>query len=90
MARPDKDEADLAGEGLMPTILRRSGSDFLRADVLTTPRAMIHFCEDCGFEGAAFGRRDGDRILSFCGWVDGQPQCIGKGRAAPADLLGAA
>lgn len=74
----------------MPTILLRSGPDFIRNDVTVTPRAMIHRCEDCGFEGAAFGIRQGDRLLSFCGWIDGDAKCIGKGREAPADLLGSA
>jgi hypothetical protein len=71
----------------MPTVLRRSGPDFIRNGAAVTPRAMIHFCEDCNFEGAAYGIRQGGKLLSYCGWVDSAPACIRMG-AAPADLLG--
>jgi hypothetical protein len=43
--------------------------------------APIYFCEVCGFEGAAFGQKHGDQVLSYCGWVDGRPVCVGKGAA---------
>jgi len=66
----------------MPTILRRSGPDFERDGQMVTPRAMIHFCETCGYEGAAFGIRRGDKLLSYCGWVNGDAVCVGKGRVA--------
>jgi hypothetical protein len=52
----------------------------MRDGAMVTPRAMIHFCETCGFEGAAFGIHRGDRLLSYCGWVNGRPVCVGKGR----------
>jgi hypothetical protein len=65
----------------MPTIMRRSGPDIVRDGVTVTPRAMIHVCEECGYEGAAFGVHQGDRLFSFCGWRDGNPVCVGKGRA---------
>lgn len=45
---------------------------------MVTPMALIHYCEDCGYEGAAFGVHSGGRILSYCGWVDGEPKCIHK------------
>lgn len=73
----------------MPTVLRRSGPDFERDGTIVTPRAMIHFCEECGFEGASFGIHKGEKLLSYCGWVNGNPVCIGKGRAG-GDLLGRA
>lgn len=63
----------------MPTTLRRSGPDMPDYRGKTkTPRAMIHFCEGCGYEGAAFGEREGGRLLSYCGWSNGNPVCINK------------
>lgn len=73
----------------MPTVLRRSGPDFTRAGAGVTPRAMIHFCEGCGYEGAPFQVRTGGKLLSYCGWADGAPVCVGKGRAG-SDLFGRA
>lgn len=72
----------------MPTVLRRSGPDILirkGADFERhTPRAMIHFCETCGFEGAAFGVHADGKLLSYCGWQNGAPVCVGKGRRGEA------
>ncbi len=69
----------------MPTILRRSGPDTLGKDGKhTTPRAMIHFCETCGYEGAAFLLRDGHKLLSYCGWQNGAPVCVGKAKREAA------
>jgi hypothetical protein len=45
--------------------------------------APIYTCEGCGFVGAPFGIHQGDRVLSYCGYRDGQPTCVGKGRKAP-------
>lgn len=63
----------------MPSVLRQSGPKHLNANgEIITPRAMVHFCEACGWEGAAFGDTvDGVRVY-FCGW-DGRPVCVGKG-----------
>lgn len=66
----------------MPTVLRKSGPAFERDGKLIEPRAMIHFCEDCGFEGAAFGETVDGKMRSWCGWQGGKPVCIGQGRAA--------
>lgn len=64
---------------MMPTVLRRSGPDILdKFGKVTTPRAMIHFCETCGYEGAAFGARVGGKLLSYCGWQNGAPVCVKK------------
>lgn len=42
------------------------------------PMAEIATCE-CGFEHAAFGEKiDGIR-KAYCGYRDGQLQCVGKG-----------
>ena len=62
---------------MSPTVLRRSGRDFTdRKGVARQPRAMIHRCEGCGFEGAAFGVKNGAKLLSYCGWRNGNPYCI--------------
>lgn len=74
----------------MPTVLRRSGPDMVRDGKPFTPRGMIHRCEDCGFVGAAFGIRSGDKLLSYCGWKNGNPICIGKAKSHPDLLAGAA
>jgi hypothetical protein len=68
----------------MPTVLRRSGPDIWRNGKATTPRAMIHTCETCGFEGAAFGIHTGSKLLSFCGWRNGAPVCVGKAKSEAA------
>lgn len=65
----------------MPTEFRPCGPPFTRNNETVTPMAPIYFCEVCGFEGAAFGQRHGDQVLSYCGWVAGRPVCIGKGAA---------
>lgn len=45
------------------------------------PMAEIATCE-CGYEHAAFGGRiDGVR-RAYCGYRDGQIQCVGKGHRA--------
>lgn len=46
---------------------------------MISPLAMIHYCEECGYEGAAFGIRRNGSIYSYCGWVGGEPKCVGKG-----------
>jgi hypothetical protein len=75
----------------MPTVLRRSGPDFIRDGVTITPRAVIDICDTCGFEGAAFTENAGGKRVSFCG-IDAATKrfvCIGKGRAG-GDLVGRA
>ena len=62
----------------MPSVLRQSGPKWIKDGETITPRAVVHFCEGCGFEGAPFGDTvDGNRLY-FCGW-NGQPVCVGKG-----------
>jgi len=69
----------------MPTILRRSGPDIIDDKFnRKTPRAMIHFCEDCGYEGAAFGIHLGGTLRSYCGWRNGDAVCVGKAKAEAA------
>lgn len=50
--------------------------------------APIYTCEGCGFVGAPFGVKSHEGVLSYCGYQQGQPVCIGKGKgpalAAPA------
>ena len=41
----------------------------------------IYFCEVCGFQGAAFLRKQGERTLSYCAY-DGRPVCVGRGNSA--------
>ena len=65
----------------MPTEFRPCGPVFTRNNETVTPMAPIYFCEVCAFEGAAFGQKRGDEVLSYCGWVDGRPVCVGKGGA---------
>lgn len=57
----------------MPTELRPSGPEIERDGKRIVPMASIHICDVCGYEGAAFGVKNGDRVISYCGWVDGQP-----------------
>ena len=65
----------------MPTEYVRSGPDTIRDGVPVTPLGAVHKCEGCGYVGAPFGIKRGDEVLSYCGWVDGLPTCVGKGRA---------
>lgn len=64
----------------MPTEYRISGPDIGEGAQKRTPKAAVHICEVCGFVGAPFGVLRGDTTLSYCGYVGGQPQCVGKGR----------
>ncbi|RYE65800.1 MAG: hypothetical protein EOO81_12240 [Oxalobacteraceae bacterium] len=52
---------------MTPSVLRQSGPKHIRDGQMFTPRAVIHFCETCGFEGAPYGDTDaqGKRIY-FC------------------------
>ena len=61
---------------MSPTVLRVSGPDFTnKYGAEVKPRAMIHFCEGCHTEGAAFGIKIGGKLFSFCGWRNGAPFC---------------
>ena len=42
----------------------------------------IYFCEECGAPNAAFGIARADGRLNYCGYVHGQPRCVGKGKEA--------
>lgn len=65
----------------MPTELKASGPDIrFESGQVRTPMAAVHFCEGCGYENAAFGIKRGEETLSYCGWVNGHPECVGKGR----------
>jgi hypothetical protein len=66
----------------MPTVLRVSGPPIERNGITVQPRAMVSVCEDCGAE-AHFLRHDGKTLLSYCGWMDGEPRCVA------ADVIGA-
>jgi len=65
----------------MPTEFKQSGPPIQRGNESVTPMAPIYSCEGCGFKGAAFGQKHGDGVLSYCGWRNGGPVCVGKGRA---------
>ena len=63
----------------MPT--RYSTSDRTLSDTQTAEAQFpIYFCEGCGFKGAGFGVKRADGQLSYCGWVNGEPKCVGKGK----------
>ncbi len=64
----------------VPTVLRQSGPKFEKDGALFTPRAMVHFCEDCGAENAPFLISSGGKLFSFCGYVNRTPVCVGKGK----------
>jgi len=64
----------------MPTEYRPSGPPFTRDNRTVEPMAAVHICEHCGYEHAAFGVMRGDTVLSYCGWQDGRPVCVGKGK----------
>lgn len=51
-------------------------------DNAPAPKFPIYFCEHCGFQGAAFHVKQGDRVLSYCGWNAGRPVCIDKGKSS--------
>ena len=63
----------------MPSVLRQSGPKWIKDGETVTPRALVSFCDVCGWEGAPFGSlsTDGKRLY-FCGW-NGQPMCMRKG-----------
>ena len=69
----------------MPVEYVPSGPDIMREGRPVTPMAPIYRCEVCGFVGAPFGVKHGDEVLSYCGWVDSQPVCVGKGSAAATE-----
>lgn len=67
----------------MPAVLRQIGPAFVNLQGNTVkPKALIKWCEGCGFEGASFGMLDdkGHRLW-FCGWRAEAPVCVGKGKA---------
>ncbi len=67
----------------MPTEYVPSGPPIVRNNQPVTPMAPIYTCEDCGFKGAPFGVKRGDQVLSYCGWQNGEPVCVGSGRQVP-------
>lgn len=52
----------------------------LRNNQEVTPMAPIYTCEGCGYKGAPFGMKRGDQVLSYCGWRNGEPVCVGLGK----------
>lgn len=70
----------------MPITLVQSGRAFERNGVQVTPMAEDRRCDTCGAPNAGFGETIRGVTVVFCGWMDGKPVCVGKGRAAPADL----
>lgn len=63
----------------MPSELRQIGPPFVDGKGETrTPRALLSWCEDCGAANAAFGIKIGDQVLTYCGWVDGEPKCVNR------------
>lgn len=66
----------------MPTEYRVSGPQIMRDGKPVEPKAAIHICEGCRYEGAAFGLMRGDAALSYCGWKHAVPVCVGLGTGA--------
>lgn len=64
----------------MPTEYKNSGPEMMQGNNMVQPQAPIYFCEGCGYQGAPFGQKRGDQVLSYCGWRDGHPVCVGKGK----------
>jgi hypothetical protein len=63
----------------MPTEYVISGPDMTHGNAKVTPKAPIYYCEVCNFKGAPFGVKRGDEVLSYCGWRDNEPVCVGRG-----------
>lgn len=63
----------------MPSVLRRTGPDFMKNGEMKTPRGIVSSCEVCGSPHAPFGilTKDG-RYLTYCGQVNGTLQCVNK------------
>lgn len=66
----------------MPYVLRRSGPDYIPDGQLVTPRAMVGFCERCGYEGAPFGITRGGKTMAWRGWRNGEAVCVNRARKA--------
>ena len=65
----------------MPAVLRQIGAPFVNKQGVTVkPKAIIGTCEYCGWVGAPFGQVAGGRMERWCGWRNGAPACVGKGR----------
>lgn len=60
----------------MPTTIRQSGPKFQRDGETITPKALLHFCEECGSAHAPFLIWDGKTVRSFCGYVNRTPVCV--------------
>lgn len=64
----------------MPTKFQsETGSIAPAADA--THKFPIYICEECAAPNAAFGVARAETRLNYCGWVDGRPVCVSKGRA---------
>jgi hypothetical protein len=50
---------------MMPSVLRRSGLDFIRNGSTVSPRAIVSTCEVCG-DPAAFGDNSTGAYLTWC------------------------
>ncbi|NGP19267.1 hypothetical protein [Devosia aurantiaca] len=66
----------------MPTEYQPTGAEIVVNGKRVPATAPIYLCEGCGYRGAPFQQKRGDELLSYCGWNDGRPVCIGKGRAS--------
>ena len=65
----------------MPTKYQ-SDTGAISAEPTVEAKFPIYFCEGCGASHAAFGIVKLDGRLNYCGWAEGRPVCVGKGRAA--------
>lgn len=65
----------------MPTRYSTSNGTLSDTQSGSEPKFPIYFCEICGFRGAAFNVRRADGQLSYCGWVNNEPGCVGKGKS---------
>jgi hypothetical protein len=71
----------------MPTKFQSATGEISASPEGQGAKFPIYFCEGCGYHGAGFGLVRADGRLSYCGWQDGGPVCVGKGKeqdSAPA------
>lgn len=69
----------------MPTIRRRSGPTYTRSDgTIIDPRALVHTCDVCCAENAAFGEMRDGKLMSWCGWDKAKMEPICLNGTSPA------
>ena len=56
----------------MPVEYVQSGPEFERDGAKVQPMAPIYTCEECGYRGASFIVKQGETVLAYCGWRNGE------------------